>query len=335
MAIVEAENLLKKYGDLVAVNRISFQVEEREIYGLLGPNGAGKSTTILMLNTLLRPSGGRATVCGHDVERHPSRVRQSVGYVSQEIAVDEFLTGRENLRLHGHFYHIASQELGRRVDEAARMVDLSDRLDDLVGTYSGGMRKRLDIAEGLLHQPKLIFLDEPTLGLDIQTRRKIWDYVRQLRDRGLTVFLTTHYMEEADQLCDRVVIIDRGELKALDSPHHLKAMLGGDVITIGLSDLSEAGRERARRVFGGMNRVSRMDDHPQGLVLISSDGDSAIPRLIQAASGGGLQILSVTLKRPSLDDVFLAYTGHELREEEGGSDAFRRMSRAVRQARKQ
>ena len=334
MAIVVAEALQKLYGNLVAVNRISFEVQEREIFGFLGPNGAGKTTTMLMLNTLLKPSGGRATVCGHDVDRHPSRVRSAVGYVSQEIAVDEFLTGRENLWLHGKFYHIVSKELDRRIQEAAAMVDLTDRLDDLVGTYSGGMRKRLDIAEGLLHRPRLIFLDEPTLGLDIQTRRKIWDYVRQLRETGLTVFLTTHYMEEADQLCDRVAIMDRGELKALDSPQSLKARLGGDVITIGLSDNSEAARQRARQLLGGMSWVQRLEEHPQGFVLISTDGDAAIPRLIQAASGGGLEIVSVTLKRPSLDDVFLTYTGHELREEEGGSDAFRRMSRAVRQARR-
>ncbi len=334
MAILEAENLVKKYGELTAVNGISFQVAEREIFGFLGPNGAGKSTTIMMLNTLLKPSGGRATVCGHDVARHPSRVRASVGYVSQEIAVDEFLTGRENLLLHGRFYHIPSKDLARRIGEASAMVDLTDRLDDLVGTYSGGMRKRLDIAEGLLHRPKLIFLDEPTLGLDIQTRRKIWEYIGHLRDDGLTVFLTTHYMEEADQLCDRVVIIDHGEIKAMDSPQNLKAKLGGDVITVGLGDLSEAGRDRARRLFGGLNWISRMDEHPQGLALISTQGDAAIPLLMQAASGDGIQIASVTLKRPSLDDVFLAYTGRELREEEGGSDAFRRMSRAVRQARR-
>jgi ABC-2 type transport system ATP-binding protein len=333
MAILTAEKLSKKYGDLVAVNGISFEVHEREIFGFLGPNGAGKSTTILMLNTLLRPSGGRAVVCGHDVESHPGRVRAAVGYVSQEIAVDEFLTGRENLYLHGRFYHIPSRELDRRIAEASAMVDLTDRLGDLVGTYSGGMRKRLDIAEGLLHRPQLIFLDEPTLGLDIQTRRKIWDYVRKLRDEGLTVFLTTHYMEEADQLCDRVVIIDRGELKATDTPQNLKAQLGGDVITVGLADLSQDVRDRARSRFGSLDWVSRIDDHPHGVVLISSSGDAAIPRLIEAASADGLQIVSVTLKRPSLDDVFLAHTGHELREEEGGSDAFRRMSRAVRQAR--
>ena len=334
MAILTAEKLSKKYGDLVAVNGITFDVHEREIFGFLGPNGAGKSTTILMLNTLLRPSGGKAVVCGHDVESHPGRVRAAVGYVSQEIAVDEFLTGRENLYLHGRFYHIPSRELDRRIAEASAMVDLTDRLGDLVGTYSGGMRKRLDIAEGLLHRPQLIFLDEPTLGLDIQTRRKIWDYVRKLRDEGLTVFLTTHYMEEADQLCDRVVIIDRGELKATDTPQNLKDQLGGDVITVGFADLSQELRDRARRRFGSLDWVSRIDDHPQGVVLISTSGDAAIPRLIEAASADGLQIASVTLKRPSLDDVFLAHTGHELREEEGGSDAFRRMSRAVRQARR-
>ena len=193
MVIIQVDNLLKTYGQLEAVQRVSFQVSAGEIFGFLGPNGAGKTTTILMLTTLLKPSGGRAVVCGHDIERQPARVRESVGYVSQEIAVDEFLTGRENLRLHGRFYHIPSKELEHRVDEAARMVDLADRLNDLVGTYSGGMRKRLDIAEGLMHRPQLIFLDEPTLGLDIQTRRKIWDYIRELRREGLTVFLTTHY----------------------------------------------------------------------------------------------------------------------------------------------
>ena len=219
------------------------------------------------------------------------------------------------------------------MEDAARMVDLTDRLHDLVGTYSGGMRKRLDIAEGLLHRPQLIFLDEPTLGLDIQTRRKIWDYIRQLREQGLTVFLTTHYMEEADQLCDRVAIIDRGELQALDAPQNLKAAMGGDVITIGLADSSEPTSQRARELFARLDWVSRVDTHPQGLVLIARNGDATIPRLVQAASENGLEIVSMALQRPSLDDVFLTYTGHELREEEGGADAFRRMSRGVRQAR--
>ena len=333
MAIVEVENLRKTYGELAAVNDVSFEVLPGEIFGFLGPNGAGKTTTILILTTLLKPSAGRAVVCGQDIERHPARVRESVGYVSQEIAVDEFLTGRENLWLHGKLYHIPSQELERRIAEVARMVDLTDRLRDLVGTYSGGMRKRLDLAEGLLHRPQLIFLDEPTLGLDIQTRRKIWEYIRQLRQEGLTVFLTTHYMEEADQLCDRVAILDRGELKALDSPQNLKAKLGGDVITVGLADSSESACRRAHELFAGLDWVSRVEAHPQGLALISRNGDATIPRLIQAASENGLAIASVTLKRPSLDDVFLSYTGHELREDEGGADAFRRMARGVRQAR--
>jgi len=333
VAIVEVENLRKTYGELAAVSRVSFEVLPGEIFGFLGPNGAGKTTTILILTTLLKPSGGHAVVCGHDIERHPARVRESVGYVSQEIAVDEFLTGRENLWLHGRFYHIPANELERRIAEAARMVDLTDRLPDLVGTYSGGMRKRLDLAEGLLHRPQLIFLDEPTLGLDIQTRRKIWDYIRQLRQEGLTVFLTTHYMEEADQLCDRVAILDRGELKALDTPQNLKAKLGGDVITVGLADSSESASRRARELFAGMDWVNRVETHPHGLVLISRNGDATIPRLVQAASGSGIEIASLTLKRPSLDDVFLTYTGHDLREEEGGADAFRRMARGVRQAR--
>ena len=334
MAILEVEGLQKRYGDLVAVNGISLQVQEGEIFGFLGPNGAGKTTTILMLATLLKPSGGRARVCGHDVERQPSRVRGAVGYVSQEIAVDEFLTGRENLSLHGRFYHIPSKELTRRIAEVAQMVDLTDRLEDLVATYSGGMRKRLDIVEGLLHRPQLIFLDEPTLGLDIQTRRKIWEYVRHLREGGLTVFLTTHYMEEADLLCDRVAIIDQGELKALDTPQNLKSKLGGDVITVGLAHSSESACQQAKEIFSRLEWVVRTEAHPQGIVLISRNSDATIPRLMQAAQRDGLEIASVTLKHPSLDDVFLSYTGHELREEEGGSDAFRRLRRAVRQARR-
>ncbi|MBI4463661.1 MAG: ATP-binding cassette domain-containing protein [Acidobacteria bacterium] len=334
MSIVEVEGLVKRYGDLVAVNGVSFAVEEGEIFGFLGPNGAGKTTTILMLTTLLRSSGGRARVGGYDIDRQPARVRSLVGYVSQEIAVDEFLTGRENLWLHGRFYHIPSSELQHQVEEAARRVDLTDRLDDLVSTYSGGMRKRLDIAEGLLHRPRLLFLDEPTLGLDIQTRRKIWQYIRYLHELGLTVFLTTHYMEEADQLCDRIAIIDQGELKTLDTPQKLKAALGGDVITVELSEPSETVCQQARELFAGLDWVSRVENSPQGFILISRNGDTAIPRLIQAATERGLVINSVALKRPSLDDVFLSYTGHELREEEGGQDAFRKMARGVRQARR-
>jgi len=335
MPILEVNNLQNKYGDFIAVKGVSFSIEKGEIFGLLGPNGAGKTTTILMLATLLKPSGGAASISGLDVIREPGRVRSVVGYVSQEIAVDEFLTARENLWLHGKLYHVSSKDLLHRIDEASHMVGLDDRLDDLVGTYSGGMRKRLDIAEGLLHRPQLIFLDEPTLGLDIQTRRRIWDYIRLLRDEGLTVFLTTHYMEEADQLCDRVAIMDHGELKVLDTPQNLKAKLGGDVITLGLSDPSETTIRRAQEVFSGLEWISRTELYPHGVILISSNSDAALPRLMQIADENGLGIISITLKHPSLDDVFLAHTGHDLRQKEGGADAFRRLKRGVRQARRQ
>ena len=334
MIILEVEGLSKKYGEFAAVNGISFRVKQGEIFGLLGPNGAGKTTTLLMLTTLLRPSGGRARVGGHDIARHPARVRSLVGYVSQEIAVDEFLTGRENLWLHGKFYHVPSPLLQRRVAEMARMVDLADRLDDLVDTYSGGMRKRLDIAGGLLHRPQLVFLDEPTLGLDIQTRRKIWEYIGQLREEGLTVFLTTHYMEEADRLCDRVAIIDQGELRALDSPQTLKAELGGDIITLGLADFSESTCRQARELFAALDCIHHVESSSQEFVLIARNGDLAIPRVMQAAAEQGLPIASVTMKRATLEDVFLAHTGHGLRQEEGGADSFRRLARAVRQARR-
>ncbi|OFV93722.1 MAG: ABC transporter ATP-binding protein [Acidobacteria bacterium RIFCSPLOWO2_12_FULL_54_10] len=334
MPLLEVDNLQKKYGDFVAVKGLSFSVEKEEIFGFLGPNGAGKTTTILMLATLLKPSGGGARISGHDVVLEPGRVRSVVGYVSQEIAVDEFLTARENLWLHGKLNHVSSKELIHRIDEASHMVGLDGRLDDLVGTYSGGMRKRLDLAEGLLHRPQLIFLDEPTLGLDIQTRRRIWDYIRKLRDEGLTVFLTTHYMEEADQLCDRVAIIDQGELKVLDAPQNLKAEMGGDVITVGLSDPSETVTRRAQEVFSRLEWISRTELHLQGVILISRNSDATLPRLMQIAAENDLEIISITLKHPSLDDVFLAHTGHDLRQEDGGADAFRRLKRGVRQARR-
>jgi len=223
--IIQVVDLVKQYrGGVRAVDGVSFEVRPGEIFGFLGPNGAGKTTTIMCLITLLEPTSGRAVVCGYDAARQPDRVRSRIGYVSQDIAVDDALTGRENLYLQGRLYHLDRATIAERSREVLEMVDLTDRADDIVATYSGGMRKRLDIAEGLIHRPAVLFLDEPTLGLDIQTRRRIWDYVRLLRDReGITVFMTTHYMEEADQLCDRIAIIDHGRIAAIGPPGDLKA----------------------------------------------------------------------------------------------------------------
>ncbi|MCX7039238.1 MAG: ATP-binding cassette domain-containing protein [Spirochaetes bacterium] len=229
MSAIEVDGLTKVYrGGITAVNAISFTVGQGEIFGFLGPNGAGKSTTIQMLTTLIRPTAGRALVMGIDVARRADEARQQLGYVSQDLAVDDCLTGRENLSLQARFYGLPRQEARKRIDEVLDLVGLADRAGDLVETYSGGMRKRLDIAGALVHRPAVLLLDEPTLGLDSQTRTAIWDYVRQLRTRaGITVFVTTHYIDEADGVCDRIAVIDKGEIRAIGTPRELKARLRG------------------------------------------------------------------------------------------------------------
>ncbi len=237
--IIEARGLTKVYpGGIRAVDNVSFSVYEGEIFGFLGPNGAGKSTTIALLTTLISPTSGTATVGGLDITKNPYQVRLALGYVSQDLAVEDALTGYENLRLQAGFYHIPKKEADKRIDEVLEMVDLKNRAKDKAETYSGGMRKRLDIACGLIHRPRLLFLDEPTLGLDIQTRREIWKYVKHLREEiRMTIFLTTHYMDEADSLCDRIAIIDRGVIKTLDTPASLKSAIRGEVANPTLDDV--------------------------------------------------------------------------------------------------
>lgn len=329
-SIIKTERLTKVYsGGIKAVDDVSFEVEEGEIYGFLGPNGAGKTTTILMLITLLKPTSGRATVCGFDVTREPSKVRESIGYVSQDIAVDENLTGRENLLLQGRFYHLPKGVLEKRIEDVLQMVELTDRADHLVATYSGGMRKRLDIAEGLIHRPKVLFLDEPTLGLDIQTRHKIWEYIRRLRkEANMTIFLTTHYMDEADTLCDRVSIIDYGQIKVVGKPNDLKSQIGGDVVTVrftkATNTLAEEAVESIRKMPFVENVVSTKDFYN----IIVRNGETAIPRIFEAVSRVGAAIESISMKRPTLDDVFLAYTGRAFREEEGSREKL--MSERIR-----
>lgn len=334
---VETDNLSKTYkGGVKAVDGVSFSVGTGEIFGFLGPNGAGKSTTIMMLTTLIRPTSGSAKVMGFDVVQDPRGVRKSIGYVSQDIAVDENLTGRENLRLQAELYHVPRSQMAERITEVLNMVDLEDRADDLVSSYSGGMRKRLDIAEGLLHRPKVLFLDEPTLGLDIQTRRRIWDYVRRLRDdHGLTIFVTTHYMEEADFLCDRIAIIDHGRIVAEGSPEDLKRALGGDVVTLKVRDSGiKTSGDGVSRILKEMPFVERTIAESDGVfTVVVRDGERVTPRLLSSLSQRGITVDSMTLKRASLDDVFLHYTGRELREE-GGRSEFHRMLAALRRARK-
>jgi ABC-2 type transport system ATP-binding protein len=313
MNAIEVDGLIRRFGDFVAVNGVSFQVHQDEIFGFLGPNGAGKTTTINMLCTLLRPSGGTARVNGYNVDTQPDQVRQSIGLIFQDPSLDEQLTGRENIRFHAMLYDVSREEYKRRTDDLLGMVDLTEKADQLVRTYSGGMKRRLEIARGLLHHPKVLFLDEPTLGLDPQTRRHIWDYLVRLRsERGVTMFMTTHYMDEAEN-CNRIAIIDHGEIVAVDTPENLKALVGGDIITLRTSDDAAAGT-LLREQHGLEPRQG-----PEGqLILEAAGGEALIPRLIAGLSNGrhSLVVNSVNLRRPTLEDVFLKLTGRAIRAEE-------------------
>ena len=326
MNAIHVEGLTRKFGDFAAVRGVSFDVPENEVFGFLGPNGAGKTTTINMLCTLLRPSGGRAQVNGIDVAVDPGAVRQSIGLIFQDPSLDEQLTGRENLRFHAMLYDVARDDFRRRSDELLEMVDLTDKADDLVRTYSGGMKRRLEISRGLLHRPKVLFLDEPTLGLDPQTRRHIWEYLFRLRDRrGITMFMTTHYMDEAEN-CDRIAIIDHGQIVALDTPERLKGLVGGDVVTVQTSD-NAAAMVKLAQLQGIQTRLG-----PEGQVIVETDkGDQFIPHMISTLADGGnpVEVQSVNLRRPTLEDVFIKLTGRAIREEEASGKDRMRMRRRM------
>jgi len=332
---IETQGLTKIYSSgITAVNQLDFTVDPGEIVGLLGPNGAGKSTTIMMLTTLLKPTAGTARIQGEDIRTHPNRVRQLIGYVSQDLAVDDNLTGRENLLLQARFYGLKRGQAQPRIAEVLALVNLKERIDDLAETYSGGMRKRLDIAGGLLHRPRVLFLDEPTLGLDVQTRTEIWNYIRKLREEsGLAVLLTTHYMEEADRLCDRIAIIDRGRINASDPPDRLKSGRGGDRVTLGFaSDGSLASAQSLLHTLRGVRAAEIMDNR---LVLTVHNGETLLPRIFEVLKPLPFRIETVTVKRPSLDDVYLHFTGRALRdEEESSAEENSRRRIAMRRARR-
>lgn len=316
--IIEVKNLTKIFpGNITAVNNVSFSVYEGEIFGFLGPNGAGKSTTIAILTTLLKPTAGQALVAGYSTERQAGRVRSILGYVSQDLAVDDNLTGRENLILQAGFYHIPRNEIRERCNEVLRLVGLEEHAGRMVETYSGGMRKRLDIAAGLIHRPRILFLDEPTLGLDIQTRQQIWKYIVKLREKyKMTIFLTTHYMEEADSLCDRIAIIDRGIIKTIDSPSKLKREIRGELVQVGFSgDESDSGKiEKALHIISGLPTVKSIRQDKNFYVIVSSNGEALIPLIFDAVQPLQVKINSVIVKKPTLDDVYLAFTGRKLRD---------------------
>ncbi len=312
---IETSGITKHFNEITAVNNISISVKPGELFGLLGPNGAGKTTLINMLSTMTEPSGGSAKVWGFDVQRQAGSVRQNIGMVFQGTTLDDRLTGRENLDLHGRLYGLDSKTRKNRINEVLSLVELTDRADAIVKTYSGGMMRRLEIARGLMHHPHVLFLDEPTLGLDPQTRLHIWEYIKTLnKEEGVTIMLTTHYMEEADHLCNRIAIIDHGEIVALDTPEALKNSLGGDVITLGLENPDDITRLcEAYQKNGCANIVSRKMNE---VFITVKEGERQIPHVLALASKAGIPIQSVSLRKPTLDDVFIHHTGRAIRDKE-------------------
>jgi ABC-2 type transport system ATP-binding protein len=310
MSIIEIKNLTKKYNGLVAVDSLNLEVKEGEIFGLLGPNGAGKTTTLMMLTTLVKPTSGTALVGGFDIVKNQGDVRRSIGIVFQDPSSDEILTGYENLKLHGMLYGLPAKLREERIKEVLELVELTDRKDDLVKTYSGGMRRRLEMARGLMHHPKILFLDEPTLGLDPQSREHIWKYVNDLvHKEKISVIITTHYMDEADMLCDRLAIIDHGKIAALDSPAKLKMIVGGDVVVMKTANPNLEGIKKLAFV----KKIQEKD----GIVSLTVENASEhLPQILETIG----KVESVEVHLPTLDDVFLHYTGKAIRETsaEGG-----------------
>jgi len=316
---IETRGLTKKFGNLVAVDRVNLKISDGELFGLLGPNGAGKTTLTHMLATILRPTTGTARVTGFDICKDPDKVRSAIGIVFQEPSLDNRLTGRENLDFHGRMYGMLKAQREERIREVLKIVGLTNRADTLVQTYSGGMKRRLEMARGLMHRPKILFLDEPTLGLDTQTRRVVWEQVKSLNEvEKITIILTTHYIEEADYLCNRVGIIDNGKIVALDKPESLKDKLKGDIVSIKVAEPKK---------FVAILRRSRIVKEAKivgdGLHMQVDNGGKALPKLIDIVKSHGGQVLEASLSRPTLEDVFIKYTGKAIREEGPESGARR------------
>ncbi|MDY6965152.1 MAG: ATP-binding cassette domain-containing protein [Halobacteriota archaeon] len=327
MDAIRTENLTKRFGDLVAVDNVDLGIKAGELFGLLGPNGAGKTTIIKMLATLLRPTSGKGLVWGNDIFGDQDAVRRSIGVVFQDPSVDSKLTGRENLDFHARMYKLNKETREKRIKEVLELVGLEEKAGVLLENYSGGMQRRLEIARGLMHYPNVLFLDEPTLGLDAQTRRHIWDYIKKLNEEeDVTIVLTTHYMEEADFLCDRVAIIDRGKIVALDTPGNLKNIISADVISLNIND----GLGEFSEVLKGFDWVKKVTEHDGFLDICVEEGETKIPEIVLTAEREGVKIKSVSLHEPTLEDVFLQYTGRTIREEEvGAKEEMKRRFRAM------
>jgi ABC-2 type transport system ATP-binding protein len=315
-AIIVVENLEHRYGDFRAVDNISFSVKNGEIFSLLGPNGAGKSTAINILITLLSLQKGKATVAGYDVTKDPQHVRESIGIVFQDITLDRDMTVREILEFHGRLYNMPDAERRERIDELLKLVQLEAKKDVLTKRLSGGMKRRLEIARGLMTRPKVLFLDEPTIGLDPQTRMRMWEYIKGVNEKGTTIFLTTHYMDEADQLSDRISIIDHGKIIISGTSWELKNTLGQDIIYLETND-----NEAAIQLLKGLAQVREIKEKSHGFVLmVNEDGTKVLPTIIDSLRNAGMEITTINLKKPTMDDVFVFYTGKELRDE-GASPA--------------
>jgi ABC-2 type transport system ATP-binding protein len=315
--IIEVSDLVHRYGDFTAVDGISFAVRKGEIFSFLGPNGAGKSTAINVLITLLPLQQGTARVAGYDVAAEPARVRESIGIVFQEVTLDRDMTCWEILEFHGRLYNMPRKERSERIEELLRLVQLEAKRDTYTKHLSGGMKRRLEIARGLMTRPKVLFLDEPTIGLDPQTRIRMWEYIKAVNREGTTIFLTTHYMDEADQLSDRISIIDHGKIIATGKPWELKNLLGEDLIYMETSN-NPAAMAHLRE----MEHVKEVGEKSRGLVvMVSQDGTHLLPLMMEALSREGIRITTVNLKKPSMDDVFVHFTGKEIRDEGSQSPA--------------
>lgn len=315
MDILSIEKLTKTFNGLTAVDHISFSVKKGEIFGLLGPNGAGKTTTINMLCTLLSPTSGKGSVAGHEIVAESDAVRKSIGLVFQDPSLDDQLSARENLNIHGLLYGLPQAEIDKRVKEVLELVELTDRADSVVKYFSGGMKRRLEIARGLIHYPQVLFLDEPTIGLDPQTRKHIWDYILKLKtEQKMTIILTTHYMEEAEEICDRIAIMDHGKIIALDTPRGLRSMIGGESIVIYTPT--------PRKVVEKCPKTKESEKCPAAkvyedrVILTVKNAGKELPEILRRTREEGIDITEVEIHKPTLNDVFLHFTGKTIREEE-------------------
>jgi len=329
--IIEAKGLTRVFNkNLVAVDHVTFEVEEGEIYGFLGPNGAGKTTTINMLITVLKPTEGTAKVCGYDIVKEANMVRRSIGVVPQEYTADEDLTGYENVILCADLYGIPRKTSKKRAVELLDLVQLTEFKDKKVETYSGGMRRRLELACGLINRPRVLFLDEPTLGLDVQTRANIWAYIKLLkREYGMTLFMTTHYLEEADELCDRIAIIDHGKILVVGSPEELKSGLGGDIINLSVNEDKDISN-----LIEEIENVREVKRTGNGYRIKVKDGELTAPLIIETLRREGFKVTKLSLSKPTLNEVYLEYTGRSMRDQEESTEDFRVRRIALRRARR-